>query len=317
MSIQVAESHEKLDPSAPVPQTDPTATPSACDTSHLERADDERINWRTSLSFLGFHFLPLLAIFTGVTWKSVLLGFALYSVRLLAITAGFHRYFSHRAYKLGRVTQFIVAWIGTSAAQKGPLWWAAHHRGHHRNSDTTADIHSPRKGFWWSHVGWILCDRYSATDHESIRDFSRFPELEWLNKHYLIPPWTLALAALAIGGWSGLVVGFFGSTVLLWHATFTVNSLAHVMGRRRYTTTDTSRNSWLIALWTGGEGWHNNHHRFQASARNGFQWWEYDPTFYAIKILSWLGLAHDLKTVPKVVLEEGKTSRRTPRERRA
>ena len=166
------------------------------------------------------------------------------------------------------------------ASQKGPLWWAAHHRNHHRFSDTDRDVHSPRRGFWWSHVGWILCDKYNEADRNQIRDFAKFPELRFIDRHDWIGPWTLGAACFLIGGWSGLLIGFFASTVLLWHVTFTVNSVAHVMGRRAYDTDDTSRNTLLVALATGGEGWHNNHHRYPWAARQGFRWWQIDTTYY-------------------------------------
>ncbi|NLV55495.1 MAG: acyl-CoA desaturase [Acidimicrobiales bacterium] len=249
------------------------------------------------------HGLCLLAVFTGVTWKALALCFVLYFGRMWFITAGYHRYFSHRSYKTSRAFQFVLAFGGGSAAQKGALWWASHHRDHHRFSDTDRDVHSPLKGFWWSHIGWILCDKYKGWDPDSIKDFNKFPELRFITKHDWIPPWTVAIASYLIAGWPGLIVGFFWSTVLLWHGTFTVNSLAHVMGRRRYATTDTSRNSALIALWTGGEGWHNNHHYYQAAARNGFFWWEYDPTYYVLKVLSWFRIVRDLKVPPARVLK--------------
>ena len=268
----------------------------------IERADDERVNWPSSIPMFAIHGLCLLAIVTGVTWQSLVLCAVLYFGRMWFITAGFHRYFAHRSYKTNRVFQFVLAFGGGTAAQKGALWWASHHRDHHRFSDTERDVHSPLKGFWWSHIGWILCDKYKGWDPDSIKDFNKYPEIRFLTKHDWIPPWTVAIASYLIAGWPGLIVGFFWSTVLLWHGTFTVNSLAHVMGRRRYATTDTSRNSALIALWTGGEGWHNNHHHYQASARNGFFWWEYDPTYYGLKLLSWVGVVRDLKTPPERAL---------------
>jgi stearoyl-CoA desaturase (delta-9 desaturase) len=222
--------------------------------------------------------------------------------RSIFVTAAYHRYFSHKSYKLNRFWQFVFAFMAQSSAQKGALWWAANHRHHHRYSDTEQDLHSPLKGFWWSHVGWILADKYKPTDYAAIKDFAKFPELVWLNKHDWVGPWAFGVTAYLIGGWPGLVVGFFWSTVLLWHTTFLVNSAAHVFGRRRYETGDTSRNSLLIALVTGGEGWHNNHHHYQASARQGFFWWEIDMTWYFLKALSWVGIVKDLKVPPARVL---------------
>ena len=225
----------------------------------IARPADERVNWPRSIPFFLVHLLPFLAFFTGVTAKAWILCGVLYFGRMFFITAGYHRYFSHRSYKTSRVFQFILAFGGASASQKGALWWASHHRLHHRFSDTELDIHSPQKGFWWSHVGWILANKYKATDYDSIKDFSKYPELVWLNKHDGVAPWTLGIVSFLIAGWSGLLIGFFLSTVLLWHGTFTVNSLNHVFGKRRYATTDTSRNSAILAFMTMGEGWHNNH----------------------------------------------------------
>ena len=256
---------------------------------------DERINWWASVPFLAFHLVPVLAIFTGVTTRAVVLCAVLYFVRIFFITGGYHRYFAHRSYRLARWAQLAMAIGGGTAMQKGPLWWAAHHRDHHRWSDTDRDVHSPLKGFWWSHVGWILCDKYSGTDESRIKDFAKYPELRWLNRHDWVPPLGLALFALWFAGWPGLVVGFGLSTILLWHGTFTVNSLAHMIGRRRYDTSDNSRNSWIIAVLTNGEGWHNNHHHYQASARQSFRWWEWDPTYYVLWTLSKVGIVRDLK----------------------
>ncbi len=264
----------------------------------IARPADERVNWASSIPFFLVHLLPLLAIFTGVTWQSVVLCVVLYYGRMFFITAGYHRYFSHKSYKTNRVFQFMLAFGGASAAQKGALWWASHHRLHHRYSDTELDIHSPQKGFWWSHVGWILANKFKETDYDLIKDYSKYPELVWLNKHDWVAPWSLGIASYLIAGWPGLLIGFFLSTVLLWHGTFTVNSLNHVFGRRRYATTDTSRNSAILALWTMGEGWHNNHHYYAASARQGFFWWELDVSYYILKMLSWVGVVRDLKVPP-------------------
>src|SRR5579862_2939573 len=232
----------------------------------LTRSDDEKINWASSLPFLLFHLVPLFAILTGVTWKAMAIFVTLYSVRMFAITAGYHRYFAHRSYRVSRPVQFLFGLVGITAAQKGPLWWASHHRAHHRYSDTEQDVHSPQKGFWWSHVGWILSRRYKKADLSLVRDLSSFPELRFLERYNAVSPWILGAGAFLIGGWSGLVFGFFGSTVVLWHATFTINSLSHTFGTRRFATSDTSRNNPLLAMLTFGEGWHNNHHHFQASA---------------------------------------------------
>ncbi|MEJ5255468.1 MAG: acyl-CoA desaturase [Acidimicrobiales bacterium] len=261
------------------------------------------MNKVASIPFLLVHVLAIAGVVVfGVTPKAVALFVTLYAMRIWFITAGYHRYFSHRSFRTNRAFQFVLAFGGASAAQKGPLWWASHHRDHHRYSDTEQDVHSPLRGFWWSHVGWILCDKYKDTKFDRIRDFAKYPELRFLNRHDWIPPWTLGIASYLIAGWPGLFTGFFLSTVLLWHNTFMINSVAHVFGRRRYATDDTSRNNLLLALATFGEGWHNNHHYFQSSARNGFFWWEVDITYYVLRVLSWVGLVHDLKVPSEQVL---------------
>ena len=263
---------------------------------------DERLNVRSSLPFFAFHLIPLAAIWTGVPARAVVLAVVSYFVRMFFITAGYHRYFAHRAYRLPRWAQLVMAFGGTTALQKGPLWWAAHHRDHHRYADTDRDVHSPRRGFWWSHVGWILCDRFSATELERIKDFAKFPELRWLNRNDWVGPVSLAVVSYLVAGWAGLVIGFGASTIAVWHGTFLGNSLAHVVGRRRFATPDTSRNSFVIALLTNGEGWHNNHHHYQASARQAFRWWEWDPTYYVLWALSKVGVVRDLKVPSEEIL---------------
>jgi stearoyl-CoA desaturase (delta-9 desaturase) len=261
-----------------------------------ERAPDERINRTASIPFWLIHAGALLGlVLFGVSTKTLVLCLVLFVTRMWFITAGYHRYFAHRSYKTSRWFQFVLAVGGATAAQKGPLWWAGHHRNHHRDSDTERDIHSPLRGFWWSHVGWILCDKYDEIPVDRIKDFHRYPELRFVDKYNGIFPWIVAIGAFLYAGWAGLTVGFFLSTVLLWHNTFFVNSVAHVFGRRRYATEDTSRNNPVIAVLTLGEGWHNNHHYYQASARQGFFWWEVDLTYYGLKALSLVGVVRDLK----------------------
>jgi len=260
-------------------------------------APDEKINWLSSIPYFGVHLMCLFVFYVGARPVDLLVCLGLYVIRMWGVTAGYHRYFSHRSYKTNRVFQFILALVGTSAVQKGVLWWAANHRHHHRESDTEQDIHSPiQKGFWWSHMNWILCDKYSETRFEAIKDFARFPELRFLNRFYLLPPIALAVALYFIGGFSMLVWGFFVSTTVLWHGTFTINSLSHIFGKRRYKTTDTSKNNFLLALLTLGEGWHNNHHYHQNTANQGWFWWEVDLSYYSLKVLSWLRIVRDLRT---------------------
>jgi stearoyl-CoA desaturase (Delta-9 desaturase) len=255
------------------------------------------------------HFACLAVFFTGVSWSAIAVCLALFWLRMFAVTAGYHRYFSHRSYKTSRPFQFVLAVLGTTAVQKGVLWWAANHRVHHRYSDQEEDVHSPlQRGLWWAHLGWILAPDYEETDLERIPDMAKYPELRWLNDHYLVPPVALAVLLYLVGGMPWLVWGFFVSTTLLWHATFTINSLAHVWGRRRYETTDASRNNLWLALLTFGEGWHNNHHRYMTSARQGFFWWEIDVSYYVLVALSWCGLVWDLHQPPRRLLEDQGTA---------
>ena len=265
-------------------------------TEQSEQAQPEKFNLVASVPFVLVHLLCGLAFVTGVHWQWVLLAVATYVVRMFGVTAGYHRYFSHRAFSTNRVFQFALAFLAQLSAQKGVLWWAAHHRHHHRSSDQADDIHSPvQRGFWYSHVGWILSTRWEATNQSAIRDFARYPELRWLDRWWLVPPLTGGVLLFAVGGLPWLVWGGFISTVALWHGTFVINSVTHVFGTRRYLTRDTSRNSLVLALITLGEGWHNNHHFHQNTANQGWFWWEIDLTFYALKVLSLFGVVRDLR----------------------
>jgi stearoyl-CoA desaturase (delta-9 desaturase) len=248
---------------------------------------------------LGVFLIPFKAWYVG-------LAVGLYYLRMFGVTAGYHRLFAHRAYKTSRIFQFLIAWLAVSSAQKGVLWWTAHHREHHRYSDQPEDIHSPvQRGFWWAHVGWIFAPQNANTNLARVADLARFPELRWLERWELVPPVALAAGLLLWGGLPALLWGFFLSTTLLWHGTYTINSLAHLFGSRRYATRDDSRNNWFLALLTLGEGWHNNHHYYRPAANQGFFWWEFDPTFYVLKALSWVGLIWDVRTPPRHVLEAG------------
>jgi stearoyl-CoA desaturase (delta-9 desaturase) len=235
-----------------------------------------RTLWRAlggvkSLPFWGVHVAAVAGVaLTGWSWTGLGLALALYFGRMFFLTGGYHRYFAHRSFSTGRAVQLALAVGGTLSLQKGVLWWAANHRLHHRYSDGPRDVHSPvQRGFWWSHLGWILSSDHAETQWAMIPDLARYPELRWLNRHYLIPPIALAAVLFLAGGWWALLWGFFVSTTLLWHGTFIVNSLSHLVGRRRYATKDASRNNLAIALVTMGEGWHNNHHRYAAAARQG------------------------------------------------
>ena len=280
-------------------------------------ASDDRVDWARVLPFIGMHVACLAVIWVGVSPVALAVAAAMYVLRMFAITGFYHRYFSHRSFKTSRAAQFVFAVLGASAVQRGPIWWAAHHRHHHAHSDAPGDVHSPRQqGFLWSHMGWFLSRRHFAPDLTRVRDLLRFPELRWLDRFDILVPFTLALGLLALGSWLGhrwpelgtggaqmLVWGFFVSTVACYHGTYTINSLCHVWGRQRYATGDDSRNNWLLALITLGEGWHNNHHRYPMSTRQGFYWWEVDVTYYLLRLLAAAGLVWDLKPVPREVRE--------------
>ena len=252
-----------------------------------------------TLPFVLAHVACLGAIWTGVPMDAVVVAVVLYFVRMFGATAGYHRYFSHRTFKTSRVGQFLFAFLAQTGCQKGILWWAAHHRVHHQHSDQEGDVHSPVvHGLFHGHVGWIFDPELTPTRWSRVRDLSRYPELRFLNRFWLLPPTVLALSCLAIWGWAGLIVGFFWSTVALWHGVFTINSLAHVWGKRRFETKDDSRNNALLAIITMGEGWHNNHHHHMLSTRQGFRWYEIDLTFYILKVMSWFHLVWDLREPP-------------------
>jgi len=255
--------------------------------------------------YWGLHAACLLGLWIHPSPGDLVLLAATFFVRMFAITGGYHRYFAHRSYKTSRAFQFVLACLGVAATQKGPLWWAGTHRIHHAESDGPGDPHSPNDGFWHSHTGWIFCGRWDATPDHRIRDFARYPELVWLNRWHIAGPIAVAVLCLAIGGGSGLLWGFAVSTVLLWHTTYSINSLAHRIGFRRYETPDGSRNHWLLGLVTLGEGWHNNHHRYCASTRQGFHPWEIDITYYVLRALAAVGLVWDLREPPAHVLREG------------
>jgi len=277
--------------------------------NHGDRADkvrkpQRRLRLESIFSAMTLiHLAVLGALFTGARPVDWIVCGALYVIRMFGVTAGYHRYFSHRSFKMGRVGQFMLAFLAQTSAQKGVLWWASHHRHHHKHSDTDNDAHSAAKqGFFYSHVGWLY-DENDETDWTKIKDFARYPELVWLNRFWWVPPLALGIGVFAALGWSGLFVGFFLSTVLLWHGTFLINSLSHVWGYQDYPSGDHSRNNFVLALITLGEGWHNNHHYYQASARQGFRWWQIDITYYGLIAMSWVGLVRDIREPPADIVE--------------
>jgi stearoyl-CoA desaturase (Delta-9 desaturase) len=261
----------------------------------------------TLIMFWAVHVAALAGVvYLGFSWRGAVLAAAVYFVRMVVVTGGYHRYFSHRTFKTSRPFQLLLALGAQTAAQRGVLWWASHHRFHHKHSDTERDVHSPgRKGLWHSHVGWVVGNDMDDTDLSLVSDLARYPELRFLDRSGInvLPTALLALAFLLLGGLHGLVWGYFVSTVLVWHGSFTINSLSHLFGKRRYATSDDSRNNWLLAILTTGEGWHNNHHHYQSSARQGFRWWEVDLTYYVIKLFALVGLVWDVREPPRHVID--------------
>ncbi len=286
-----------------------------------------KVDWLRLLPFIGVHFACLSVYWVGWSWVAVGVALGMYVLRMFAITGFYHRYFSHRTFTTSRVMQFLMGCMGNSSVQRGPLWWAAHHRHHHKYSDKPEDSHSPRQhGFWWAHVGWISAHANFRTDMKSVPDLAKYPELVLLDRFDTTIPILLGVGMFFLGyglnmwwpelGTSGgqmLVWGFFISTVAVAHGTFTVNSLTHIWGKQDYPSNDDSKNSLLIALITLGEGWHNNHHYYQSTVRQGFRWWQIDITYYGLWMMSKLGLIWNLKPVPaKVVADRGKLLEQEP-----
>ncbi|HEY5702408.1 MAG TPA: acyl-CoA desaturase [Gammaproteobacteria bacterium] len=290
------------------------------DESRLDRVPSEK---RTRLDpprvavFALFHIACLFVFIVGWSAAALVLALGSYLLRMFFITAFYHRYFSHRSYRASRGVQFLMACLGCTAGQRGPLWWASHHRVHHTTSDSDKDPHSPRQGFLNSHLLWFLRRNKFVIERKYVKDWLRYPELCWLEKFDWIPLFLFGLGCyllgellaiwfpyLGVNGAQVFVWAFIVSTVLLYHATYTINSLAHKFGKKRYHTRDDSRNNWLLALLTLGEGWHNNHHRYPAAARQGFFWWELDLTYIVLKTLDKLGLISEIREVPAVVLNE-------------
>ena len=294
--------------------------------SNTSQPDARRIDWPRVLPFVALHVGCFAVISVGTSTFAIVVATVLYLLRMFAVTAFYHRYFSHRAFHTSRAAQFVFALLAASAVQRGPLWWASHHRHHHLHSDGPEDSHSPQvHGFFWSHVAWFLADQNFSTRPGLVRDLARYPELRWLDRFDVVMPAVLAISLFAIGalleqaapslGTSGaqlLVWGFCISTVVLYHSTFTINSLAHRFGTRRYATRDHSRNNFWLALLTLGEGWHNNHHHFPGAARQGFYWWEIDLSYYGLRLLAALGLIWNLRPVPLAMRE----ARQMPEESR-
>jgi stearoyl-CoA desaturase (delta-9 desaturase) len=261
---------------------------------------------RKTIGFWAVHVAAIAGVaILGWSWSGLALALALYAPRMFFVTAGNHRYFSHRSYRTSRVFQFVLALGAVATGQKGVLWWAGHHRRHHRLSDRPGDAHSPREGFWWSHLGWILSYEFEGTDLAAVKDLAKYPELRLLERFWLVPPVLVGVLTWALGGWFGFVWGFLVCQTIFWHATFTVNSLAHVFGSRRFETRDDSRNNWLLAILTFGEGWHNNHHHRPGVVRQGLRWWEVDLSYYILRGLAALGVVWDLRAPSEKEVDHG------------
>jgi stearoyl-CoA desaturase (delta-9 desaturase) len=275
------------------------------------REQAPQIEFLRMVPFTFLHLGALAAIWVPFSWQCLALLLVLYVVRMFAITAFYHRYFAHKAFKTHRWFQAVMAFVGGTSLQRGALWWAANHRHHHAFSDKPNDLHSVRHGgFMYAHIGWLTSSHSMPTDYRLIKDFERFPELLWLNRFDWVPPVFLFFAMIALGAltpWftvlQALIWGFFLGSVVLFHGTVFINSLAHVWGNRRYDTTDDSKNNFWLSLITLGEGWHNNHHRFPGTVKQGFFWWEIDVSYYILKAMSWVGLVWDLRPVPKQAYE--------------
>ncbi|MEO8187815.1 MAG: acyl-CoA desaturase [Burkholderiaceae bacterium] len=282
------------------------------DTSAATQGGGNQVDWLRVAPFIALHLACLGVFAVGVSATALWVAFASYALRMFAITAFYHRYFSHRAFRTSRAMQFVFATLGASCVQRGPLWWASHHRHHHRHADTPQDAHSPRHlGFLRSHMGWFMTRGAFRTDETRVADLARFPELRWLDRYDIAVPVLFAAGLYGLGaglqhvhpqlqtsGPQLLVWGFFIATIVLFHVSVTINSLAHGWGSRRYATSDDSRNNPLLAMLTFGEGWHNNHHHYPGSARQGVRWWEIDVSYCGLRALAALGLVWDLKTMP-------------------
>lgn len=288
-----------------------SASAAILDQRRSPAGEPARQGWRSYLrvTTVLFALVHLTAVAGAVyfwSWGGVVLALGAYFVRMVIVTAAYHRYFAHRSFKTSRAFQLVLAVLAQSAGQRGVIWWASHHRWHHKHSDTARDVHSARlRGFWYAHVGWILRSEWSRTDESLVKDLSRCPELRLLNRSgmEIAPMVALGLAFLLVAGLPAFIWGFLVSSVLLWHGSFSINSLAHLLGRRRYATADDSRNSWVLAIATTGEGWHNNHHHYPSSVRQGFRWWQIDVTYYVLWLLARVGLVWDLRRPPAEIVD--------------
>ncbi|MEO1430929.1 MAG: acyl-CoA desaturase [Cyanobacteria bacterium J06632_19] len=263
--------------------------------------DKGPLNWLHISFFVGLHFGILLAPFPAFfNWKAVGVALFLYwFTGGLGITLGFHRLITHRSFKTPKWLEYFLAFCGTLACQGGPIAWVGMHRIHHLHSDQPLDPHDSNKGFFWSHIGWMFYHSPAFDDVPRFtKDIKDDPFYIFLEKNMLLIQIALGVLLLALGGWSFVVWGVFVRLIFVWHCTWFVNSATHKFGYQTYDAKDHSKNCWWVALLTYGEGWHNNHHAFQYSARHGLQWWEIDLTWMTIQLLQFLGLATNVKLAP-------------------
>jgi stearoyl-CoA desaturase (delta-9 desaturase) len=266
-----------------------------------------RIAWPSLLWIGGIHVGALLAFMPAYfTWSALLVCLLMHWFNGgIGICLCYHRLLTHRSFATRpRWLEYVLTMIGCCASEGGPVGWVADHRRHHAHSDEELDVHTPHQGFWWSHMLWWLtpeADTAHTPEYYArwAPDLARDPVLMWLDRWFFIFPIAEAALLYAVGGMPWLVWGFFVSCVLMLHSTWLVNSATHVWGYRSHKTRDDSTNLWWVALLTYGEGWHNNHHAYQTSARHGMRWWEVDMTYITIKLMSFVGLAYAIK-VPKI-----------------
>ena len=255
----------------------------------------ERMNWPTTIT-LGLLHLGAVAALFMFNWKLLAAAIFLYWMSTgLGISLGYHRLHTHRSYKVPRFLEYFFAVCGAMTLEGGPIFWVATHRIHHQKADMPGDPHSPRDGAWWSHVGWIL---YGESNHNNTQKMAKYaPDLAkdrfyvWLNDYHWAPLAVLSVILLAIGGLPLFLWGTCFRVVFGMHATWLINSATHMWGKRRFDTRDDSRNNWWVALFTFGEGWHNNHHAHPTSARHGLAWYEFDPSWLTLKVLRFFGIA--------------------------
>lgn len=254
-------------------------------------------NWTAIVFFAIFHSFALLAPWF-FSWSALaVVIFLHWWLGSLGICLGYHRLLSHRSLRVPKWLEYTLAISGALALQGGPIFWVAGHRQHHAHTeDNELDPYSAKRGFWWSHMAWLFYRRSQFFNYEAYRknavDLDRDPFYRWLNRYYLLLQIPLSILLYYVGGWSFVIYGVFIRAVLLWHSTWLINSATHWKGYRSFASPDNSRNLWWAALLTYGEGWHNNHHAHPRVAKAGWTWWEVDPTWWAIRTLQILGLAH-------------------------